>query len=472
MRPRSVPLHGHRTAALTPRPPSAPRPDTPLVNQGNFDTLSPRILSQLLDDVSPRPPSASYGDRVLTRGDKRSRTKDPFKQIFPDDLSTTSGFDSDDDDEDEEDDDDDDDEASDSENGGFEPSLDEVRRKVPYPQNVLHLRPEKLDAIYVPEDKRDMRRFDFDAENVDLPPYEFKCPLPDKLMNVNLRLCAREGTDWRDSLKTLPLNSVSANVSGMMDRLVELEKMQIVTEDWETKRLRQLGRPRPQNAAGSGSTISGGSRATSARIRDRRCCGNCLQAACVGDCPDKRLNATASGRCEKCRQPLCTGACQDSRYEQRMRHSRSSDALELEVGPPPPQPARSPSRGCVSCQRRHTAKLINANNVVLGRPKSSNATFSRGKASLRPRDLRPASAVNMNTSMLKDFERLGIEPQQPSPPTKSPYQRPRSRNGLLPGKSCRSNRKYSLTDVTYTGRKKKSVRTKASSGRQSAQAVS
>ena len=45
---------------------------------------------------------------------------------------------------------------------------------MPHPEDVLKLRPEKLDAIYVPEDKRDMRRFDFDAENTQSPPYEFK----------------------------------------------------------------------------------------------------------------------------------------------------------------------------------------------------------------------------------------------------------------------------------------------------------
>ena len=152
------------------------------------------------------------------------------------------------------------------------------------------------------------------------------------------------------------------------------------------------------------------------------------------------------GRCERCRQPLCTGACQDSKYDQRMRHARSTDNLDFDEKTPP-LPPRSPSRGCYSCLRKHNAKLLNANSLLMGRPKSSLATYSRGKQSTRPhKDLRPSSAVHMSTTLAKDFERLGIEPQQPQTARPTGITRPRSRNGLLPGKSSRSNRKNSITE--------------------------
>ncbi|KAK7114585.1 uncharacterized protein [Littorina saxatilis] len=458
-RPRSTPVHGVRTPHISnqmqgfsPRPPSTPRPGTPRVDPGRFDTLSPRIMSKLLEDVHPRPFSASYGDRIMTRQEKRQVDRDMKEsaKLFNDDLSTTSGIDSDGDDSDGDDNndgvDEDDGDSSDSEQGGFEPSLDDIRRQMPHPQSVFRLRPEKLDAIYVPEDKRDMRRFDFDAEKVDLPPYLFKNPLPDSVAKVSLRLCAREGSDWRDYVKAAPLPE--APLKAMMDRLVELERYQIVTEDWEARKLR--GQARRQEKSEKNGTSSG--RSGSSRLRDRRCCGLCLQAACVGDCPEKRL-PTAS-RCEKCHQPLCTGACQDSSYEERMRRVRSSDNLDLEDKPPPPPPPRSPSRGCHSCLRRHNGKVLNANNLVLGRPKSSYATYSRGKSSQRQKDLRPASAANMHGSLVKDFERMGIDPHQPAPPSKPPISRPRSRNGLLPGKSSRSNRKFSITDSASSKKKK------------------
>ncbi|XP_076449725.1 uncharacterized protein LOC143286062 isoform X2 [Babylonia areolata] len=457
-RPQSTPAHGLRSphsslhvVGYSPRPPPTPRLDTPRVDPGRFDTLSPRVLSQLLDDVQPRPFSASYGDRILTRPERRPQRKKEgdgeSKVNLNDDVSTTSGIESDGgEDDDVSEDDGEDDDSSDSENGGFEPSLDDLRRQMPHPQSVFRLRPEKLDAIYVPDDKRDMRRFDFDAEKVELPPYEFKCPLPDTLHKVNLRLCAREGTDWQDYLHTVPPEAPA--LRGLMDRLVELENYQIITEDWEAKKLR--GQIRRQEKL----ALNGGSRVASARIRDKRCCGLCLQAACVGDCPEKRQ---IPGRCEKCHQPLCTGACQDSHYEQRMRQARSSDSLILDEPPPPPLP-RSPSRGCYSCLRRHNAKLINANNLMMGRPKSSNATYSRGQSSCRPRDLRPTSAASLHSTLLKDFERLGIEPRQPTPPSRPSTARPRSRNGLLPGKSARSNRKNSISDCGNKRKKKKQGR--------------
>ena len=342
-RPSSSPVHALRTPrtptsphppTLYPHPPTSGRLDTPRVDPGHFDTLSPRVLSKLLEDVQPRPFSASYGDRVfLTRLERTRARKDARepKASLNDDLSTTSGIDSDGevDDDDSDDDDDDDEDSSDSEKGGFEPSLEEIRRQMPLPQSLFRLRPERLDAIYVPEDKRDMRRFDFDAEKAEQPLYEFPCPLPASLSKISLRLCGREDREWRDYL---PPSSpaLGGEVKGLVDRLVEMEKYQIVTEDWEAKKLRGQRRRQEKLAGG---------RAGSGRVRDKRCCGLCLQAACVGDCPEKRV---LPGRCDKCRQPLCTGACQDSRYEQRMRHARSSDSLVFEE-PPPPPPPRSPS---------------------------------------------------------------------------------------------------------------------------------
>jgi hypothetical protein len=211
-------------------------------------------------------------------------------------------------------------------------------------------------------------------------------------------------------------------------------------------------------ASVSNNSSNNNGRASSAKaVRDKRCCGLCLQSACVGDCPEKRPRLPA-GRCDKCFQPLCTGACQDSRYDQRMRSPRSSDNLVLEDRPPPPPP-RPPSRGCHSCARRHNAKLLNANCLLLGRPKSLLVTYSRGKASTRPpRDLRPASATTLHSSLIKDFEKLGIEPQQPAPPKAAQPSRPRSRHALMPGKSSRSQRKASISDQPARKKRARSAR--------------
>ncbi|PVD20530.1 hypothetical protein C0Q70_18686 [Pomacea canaliculata] len=457
-RPCSVPLNGspHSDNPLEgrlPRPPSSPRPDTPFVTPGNHDTLTPRVLSQLLVDDF-RPSSAAYGDRVITRAERKCSARGD-KQRGSDDASTTSGVESDsgeaqgnDSDIDKKDDDDDEGDSSDSDAEGFEPSLDDARRQIPSAQNIFQLRPEKLDAIYIPQDKRDMRRFDFDAGNVELPPYEFKSPVPDSLENVNLRLCAKDGVSWREQVSPGLVASLPQNVVGMVNRLVELEKYQLVTQEWEARKLRQ------QNKRQLSSSGGGQNRATSARVRDKRCCGLCLQAACVGDCPEKHLNVSGGGRCDRCFQLLCPGSCQDTKYEQRMRLTRSGSGILDLSDNPPPLPPRPVSLGCHSCQQRHNAKLINANNILLGRPKSSNSTYSRGKASASPHDLRPLSAASLNASLLKDFERMGIEPQQVATIAKRPPSRLRSRNGLVPGKSLRSNRRESLTEASHNRKRK------------------
>lgn len=433
-----------------PRPPSTPRPSTPLVTPGDFDTLTPRVLSELLGDDPWPLSSMAYGDKIWERVGSKQSSKEVPRPINLD--ISTSGFGSEGGEDDEEDDNDynDEDESSESDSGGFEPSLEQARRNMFTAQSVFRLRPERLDAIYTPEDKRDMRRFDFDAGNVDTPPYLFTCPLPLPFSELNLQLCAREDRDWRKQLSLpLPESVATQNTCVILDRLVEMEKAQIVTKEWEARKLRKQSRR--QQSSGSSS------RSASARMRDKRCCGLCLQVACVGNCPEKWL--ATDGRCDKCRELLCTGACQNTRYEQHMRQILGTS---LGVGDKSPATfaPRPPSRGCHLCKERNNAKIINSNNLLLGRPKSCNATFSRGKASNRPRDLRPTSAFDLSASLLKDFERLGIEPQQPLPQPKSLSSRTHSRNGLLPGKSAKSNRKNSISESRYKRKRFKANCTK------------
>ena len=239
----------------------------------------------------------------------------------------------------------------------------------------------------------------------------------------------------------------------MFDRLVDIERRQIETEEWEDKRFRGLRRrgPRASSAVLTTSTKE---------AREKKCCSLCLQPACVGDCPTKRnpLNC-----CDNCHQPLCTGSCKDTRYEQRMRLPRDESSAAL-----PPRPLGGP-RSCKSCHKKHTAKLINANNVVLGRPTSAFSTYTRGRHSAKPKtDLRPSSAANVSDCISKGIERLGIDPVRPPPPSSAKSRRPRSRGDIIPGKTYFSNLSRSLTDLSHTKKKKRSKSAKSRSGRTSA----
>ncbi|XP_041375326.1 uncharacterized protein LOC121388155 isoform X2 [Gigantopelta aegis] len=375
--------------------------ETPEVNQGNFDTLNPAVLADLIGSNSSR---LSFGDSSGYKVD-RSRDDDSTSR-------TESSSDSEDDD-----------------SSTSEPEEELFSGITPMPE--VHLRPERLDSIYVPENKKDPRRFDFDAENYDIPPYDFGHPIPEPYNKLDLKLIAKQNYEWRDIIKTKPKEEY---IERYLDRIVEIEKNQLETEEWESRRLKQLQIRRPRNL--------------SARPRDRRCCSTCLQPACIGDCPDKFVSTNV---CTLCRQPLCEGSCLETTYEDRSRHDRE-DEEEIKTYLKPSR------RICQCCQTKHNAKLINANNLILGRPKSSNSTYSRGQGSTRPKDLRPCSVNDINAEVLKDFEKLGIEPSRP-PPAKP--NRPRSRSLLIPGKSYSSNRKDSITDQErLRKRKSKSAKLK------------
>ena len=232
---------------------------------------------------------------------------------------------------------------------------------------------------------------------------------------------------------------VTVVLMGILDRLVDLERLQIETEEWEQRRLSQVNKKSKRAATAKSGT------------RDKRCCNKCLQPACVGDCPEKNVQSTV---CEMCRQTFCVSSqCKETKYEQRMRLPRDEERAQT---PKPQLP-----RACKSCQAKTNAKLINANNIILGRPKSGNVTFSRGQSAPKPRDLRPTNDNSTNQDIIRDFEKLGLAPTQPNRQNSAArIQRPRSRNGMLPGKSFHSQRRDSLTEIDKEVAKEAVVNTK------------
>ncbi|XP_021375884.1 uncharacterized protein LOC110464787 isoform X3 [Mizuhopecten yessoensis] len=424
-RPRSVP-NG------TSRPPSGliRRSDTPTdVRPGNFDTLTPNVLANLISSNSYKT-APRYGDPGPSGEepleDKNRKSTSPPK----DDDVSTSGIDSTHSAEDISSS-----SSSSDEDSDYEPSVDR-NRDVPD----LNLRPEKLDSFVIPDSAKGWRKFDFDVDETDIPPYEFEEVLPESFRDLDFRQIARLKWSWRDQTKERPNDGVTEDI---MDRMVELERLQMETEDWEQKRSVQLLKKRQRVASAKGGQ------------KDKRCCNRCLQPACTGDCPEKFVQSEI---CDMCRQPFCVGNCKDNKYEQRMRQIRNVDDDK-----PPSGPKTLTSR-CKSCQSRHNGKLINANNLVLGRPKSGNITYSRGIASSKPKDMRhigPDMAIN--SEVIRDFEKLGMDPYQSCRPSTARVQRPRSRNAAHPGKSFSSQRRDSLTDtdknIAKLNRKKaKSIR--------------
>ena len=417
LRPKSVPASSLRQKLVT-------RPDTPSdVRPGKFDTLRPSVAAELMGPVE-RPTSDYDGpadDKAPFVEELIAETK---KYIENDDTSTTSGIDSGASDNES---------PSSDEDSDFEPEIDE---DIVIPE--LNLRPEKLDAIYKPEPKRGWRQYDFDMSNIDIPPYEFQSPFPEDLEGLDLRQMAKLKWNWRNHVKSkVPRDS---DLEGVLDRLVEFEKLQADTIEWENKRAAQIRKtlPRRNNSSKSLQSLI--------KDKEKRCDPDCLQATCFGDCPEKIMTRPT---CEYCRQAYCTGTCKDLKYEQRMRQARLEE--ERPVTPKPPFP-----RACASCQKRHNAKFINANNLILGTQRLNNSTFNRGINSQKPRDMRPKTPNSLPKEVLKEFEKMNIDAAlPPRPNTTMAINRPRSRNSMFPGKSFNSQRKNSLTELDKVGTVKK-----------------
>lgn len=340
------------------------------VDPGPFDTLSPAILSQMVDSrsmtptsqmvdsFSMTPKSEIFDPRSMTSSsfDNRVRFRNHVHQTFPPDA-TSSGDESDRGNRDMFDDTD---SLSDLERGR-EPSLD-PHRKVPE----LNLRPENLDDVYIPVNKRDMRRFDFDAEKTEVPEYPFKNPVPFPLDKISFRYYALQNIDWRLAHSASVLNDFELCL--FLDRLVDMEKRQASTIKWEERRYKRFKKRKVSSGAG--------------KSRDKRCCNPCLQPACVGDCPVKKAPQDC---CEKCRQSLCPGNCTETKYEQRMRQQQEEPVVPASTSTPT-------IKSCKTCQIQNPAKNINSQHISLGRPKSALTTFSRAKASSKPKSTRPSSA--------------------------------------------------------------------------------
>ena len=441
----STSTHAHDAPVRHKRRPKSSPPDASGGQVGeatygstnDFDSLTPSVVYELSEGQQPE---SLYGDRpesaldIIDDDGTQSLENDPDYQLSetgtrcrtPAIADRDTDIDSDEDD-------------------TREPILEEFQqRQMAIPQ--LELRPEKVDSFYIPGlPKGDRRKYDFDAEHVDIPPYEFAPALSQPLRNMNLKEICMGEKNWRELTSDGTEDAVEALI---VDRLIELEKLQVKTEQNEE---RAKERAKSAKLRTGLRNRSGSARALSSRAKEKWCCPDCTQPACVGNCPTKD---DAPPACLLCRGKHCTGTCTESAYCAHIRADRNEangDSKSRTRLPP-----RLRSCGC--CQRRHNAKFINANNLILGRPRSGNATFARGQSSQKPTDLRPKSAggATVSTDMEKEFEKLGLNPTAKDgrkedsvsqrPLTAGPRTGCRGRAGVIPGKSYFSQRRNSLTD--------------------------
>ncbi|XP_064611541.1 uncharacterized protein LOC135475547 [Liolophura sinensis] len=407
-RPKSVPARSYHST-------STDQAQDPVGDY--FSTIDSQLLSRL---VLLKRPHSAYGDRVpsldsLTSGGSPTENTTPRRQNRSgEDVSSMSGLESNLTD--------DSDYPDDEAGKGEEPLLDRHRDIAQ-----MTLRPEKWDDIYNPPTRNDPRRFDFDAETIDLPEYEFADPLPDYCAGLDL-LAVNSPQN--------PLNMVAKETGDsrllihLIKRLADMEKYQTETVQAENKRKEKLRQSIARPKLVKTPTFSG-------NVRDRSCSSECLQIACTGNCPCKR---NQSDRCGHHGDTVIHAGSVDVEYDLCMRQNQS-----------PPESSKVPERpcwsqSCNSCKKGHMAKYINANNVILGRPRSGNSTYSSGQGTRKLKDLRTKDSSQLTSGVVSEFEKLGMKTNKP-PYCKSRI-RPKGRNAISPGKSFFSQRRESLTKLT------------------------
>ena len=454
-----------------------------------YDTLTPEIIYQL--SAGPRPLSV-YGSRPTryrpevgvsrTRSEKEEDSPLPVSppaaedgdQTSPGsgkrDTDSTSGIGTDKDsdleeDELEDDDDDGDRDSNDSDDERIpEPKLEDIKM-ADLPR--LNLRPEQMDAMYIPDQRHDRRRYDFDPNKCEVIPFEFKDALSPPLMALDLHQASLSDRHWRSFAKGPASDATEEKI---VERLLELEALQRKTKEVETLRRDRLRSAHVRARSRVGATT----RQQSAKLGERKCCADCLQVACVGDCPGKRSNPLqrlGSSNCLICAERDCDGSCCQSAYDARSRQARVPEEE-------PKRTNRFRPRSCTSCtSSKNPSKTTNANNILLYRPKSSYSTFSSSQnSSSRPtKDLRPKGG-QVGPQLEDEFERLGIDTEPDhqgaaageKQSASGTRRKLKGRASQLPGKSFFSQRRHSLTDIAKEMRVKSANKKRLKGGKKKA----
>ncbi len=325
----------------------------------------------------------------------------------------------------------------------------------------LKMRPEKVDSLDLPEYKRgDRRKYDFEVSTSEIPVYAFPGPLSDDLQELDLRDLSGKNKDWREVMTSD--DPVDPEEEYILDKLSGYAKLEQKTIEAERIRAAKVKAVRERQQR---SRIYGMARVQSAKTwRERRCCGSCMQPACVGDCPTKPL-AVGSG-CSVCGERDCSGDCSVAVYDSRTR-TPADDSSDTPTAPP------SRPRSCTTCRARHAAKYINANQLLQGRPRSSHATYSRGQQFQGKPETRFDRRNDIEPELVQEIQTWDINPREASDVREqsndiithredAPTRR-RGRAAAIPGKSWFSQRRYSLTD------KGRYRRVKSASGRRAKQ---
>lgn len=323
---------------------------------------------------------------------------------------------------------------------------DRFRQEKEYMQKKL-LGVKLLPEVFNPEDSF----FEYRSSNASSPePDPFPEALSEPYCYMDLLELSQE-KDWRQAVRKVP---EERNVELIMDRLIEMERFQEDTSKLERKESLPSKRTTSQLEEKKGWTMDAAKPTERARnnlnkvgSQSKNCSSNCLKPACGGDCKP----VVQSKGCLHCRGRHCKGQCTEYGYHLHVRQPR--DVREKKPRP----------KSCASCSKSGTKVLntLNANNIILGRPRSAFSTFSRVQQMRRSKQFARMSYTNENdgglvSQRLKDLQLHAPMERESAldvagrsaealPRRARSARSHKGRDALLSGKAYNSQRRISIT---------------------------
>ncbi|UJR26469.1 hypothetical protein I4U23_007796 [Adineta vaga] len=253
------------------------------------------------------------------------------------------------------------------------------------------------------------------------------------------------------------------NIKAVFEKCIKLARLQTNTIKWEQRRRQNLvtyNRLMKTTAIDASSTNISGNFSTKNNSnekdlrelneikRDLRC-NECKRITCLGNCAPgqnyhlyKRVVSSIPSQTLSARQLSATNGSLNNRDQQRCKRGYTTYPINT-------------CRTTTDLINSNTM-LTNVNNTSANRIRSSRTTFTYGQKNQRSTvDLRPRSVRQISRDVKMKFEQANLSPvvvvplfEDESRSILAKHPQSRATNGLLPGKSFRSQRRNSLTMIS------------------------
>ncbi|CAF1514524.1 unnamed protein product, partial [Didymodactylos carnosus] len=321
-----------------------------------------------------------------------------------------------------------------------------IREQEP-PLTVTEAQIVELEQKQLDERDREIDQFSFDMPTVPCELlYEFKTPFSDEYdVAIQTQLNTTSEFNLNEFYRNVKVRLENGTHSkAAFERCLKMSRLQSTTIKWEQRRRQTLtlyNRMLKTSAAADGGSFPNNNNNNvllNSSFSTSNSASNTKESKEISELKREL-------RCNECKRINCLGNCAPG--QEYHLYKRLLSSIPNQTKKDQPCPVRC-KQGCVVCNCRiTTSEIINANQIISGgRLKSSKVTYSFGQKSHRPNDLRPKSMNQVTRDMKMKFQQANLSPVNiVETESTSPKRSPIKQNGLLPGKTFRSQRRESLT---------------------------